>query len=106
MYDRSKNKKKAMSWKDSELEIFGNPETFLRKWIAEAFAGILSDPELSFIWDILFLYDWVPEIFTKVALVILLLIKPWAMRAENHRSLAQVIFSNHLSDTKNTVGAA
>ena len=66
MYERSKNKKKASSWKDSELEIFGKPETFLRKWIAEAFAGILSDPELSYVWDILFMYDWATEIFSKV----------------------------------------
>ncbi len=42
LYEKSKNKKKAAVWKDSELEIFGNPETFLRKWIAEAFAGILA----------------------------------------------------------------
>ena len=70
--------------------FYAHIETFLRKWITEAFAGILSDPELSYIWDILFLYDWVTEIHTKIALVILLLIKPWAMRAENNRSLSQV----------------
>jgi len=31
-------------------ETFNNPEVYLRKWIAEAFAGILSDPELGFAW--------------------------------------------------------
>jgi hypothetical protein len=66
LYERSKSKKKSSTWKESELEIFGNPETFLRKWIAEAFAGILSDPELSYIWDVCFLFDWDPEIFSKV----------------------------------------
>jgi hypothetical protein len=45
LYERSKSKKKSSTWKESELEIFGNPETFLRKWIAEA---------------------WDPEIFSKV----------------------------------------
>jgi hypothetical protein len=73
--------------------LFYPTETYLRKWICEAFAGILSDPELSYIWDILFLYDWITEIHTKIALVILLLIKPWAMRADNNRSLSQVSYS-------------
>ena len=44
MYERSRNKKKAANWKESELEIFGKPEMFLRKWIAEAFAG---EPSVS-----------------------------------------------------------
>ncbi len=33
-------KRRKKDWKDKDLEHFGNPAIFLRKWISEAFAGI------------------------------------------------------------------
>ena len=74
-----------------DLEIFGNLEIYLRKWISEAFAGILGGPEILYVWDLLFMNKWSKDIFASIALAIIFLIKPWAMKENSNRRMAKVL---------------
>ena len=85
-------KKKKKDWKDRDLELFGDPAIYLRKWISEAFAGIYGGQTLLFLWDYCFMHGWSKKIFYKIGLVTLMLIRPWAMQADNHRKMARVLF--------------
>ena len=84
-------KKKKRDWKSKDLEPFGDPAIYLRKWISEAFAGIYGGETLLFLWDYCFMHTWSKKIFYKITLVTLMLIRPWAMMAENHRKLSRVL---------------
>ena len=85
-------KKRRKDWKDRDLEIFADPAIYLRKWISEAFAGIYGGQSLLFLWDYCFMHGWSKKIFYKIALVTLMMIKPWAMKADNHRKMSRVLF--------------
>ena len=81
-------KKKRRNWKVNELEIFGDVAIYLRKWISEAFVGIFSTPTILFVWDYLFMNNW--KCMRKLCIVILSLLRPWAMRAKSQRELVRV----------------
>ena len=85
-------KKKKRDWRSRDLDHFGNIQIYLRKWISEAFAGILGKHLILYVWDLLFMYGWSPDIFFRIGLAIIFLIKPWAMLADNHRRLSRVLF--------------
>jgi len=89
--DLYKNKKKK-DWSSRDLKLFSDPAMYLRKWISQAFAGNFGGPTLLFIWDYCFMHGWSKKIFYKIGLVTLMLIKPWAMMAENHRKMSRVLF--------------
>ncbi|XP_059082396.1 uncharacterized protein LOC131879920 [Tigriopus californicus] len=83
--------KKKKDSKNKDWNLFADVAVYLRKWISEAFAGILSQNNLFYVWDLLFLNRWSRDIFKKITLAILILIKPWAMRADNHKRLSKVL---------------
>jgi hypothetical protein len=85
-------KKKKKDVKDRDLEPFGDPEIYLRKWISEGFAGIFGGQNLLYIWDFCFMSGWTKKTFQKIGLVVLMMIKPWAMQAETHRKMSKVLF--------------
>ena len=68
-------KKKKKDWKERDLQPFGDPAIYLRKWISEAFAGIYGGQTLLFLWDFCFMHGWSKKIFYKIGLVTLMLIK-------------------------------
>ena len=82
-------KKRRRNWKESELEIFGDVAIYIRKWISEGFAGIFSNPTILFIWDYLFMNNW--KCMRKLCIVVLSLLRPWAMRARSQRELVRVL---------------
>ena len=47
---------------------------------------------LLFVWDICFMHNWSKKIFYKLGLIILMMIKPWALEADNHRRMIKVLF--------------
>ena len=47
---------------------------------------------LLFVWDICFMHNWSKKIFYKLGLIILMMIKPWALEADNHRKMIKVLF--------------
>ena len=53
---------------------------------------IFAGKTLLFIWDICFMHNWSKKIFYKLGLTILMMIKPWALEADNHRKLSRVLF--------------
>jgi len=90
--DLYKNKKKK-DWSSRDLEIFGNLAIYLRKWVSECFAGIYGGQTLLFLWDNCFMHGWSKKIFYKIGLVTIMLIKPWAMMADNHRKMSTVLMN-------------
>ena len=51
-------KKRKKEWKPKDHDHFGKLELWMRKWISEAFVGIISHEELLYIYDILFMHHW------------------------------------------------
>ena len=49
-------KKRKKEWKPKDHDHFGKLELWMRKWISEAFVGIISHEELLYIYDILFMH--------------------------------------------------
>ena len=45
-------KKSKRNWKDRDLEYFANVKVYLRKWVSEAFAGVLGGDVLLYVWDL------------------------------------------------------
>jgi len=90
--DLYKNKKKK-DWSSRDLEIFGNLAIYLRKWVSECFAGIYGGQTLLFLWDNCFMHGWSKKIFYRIGLVTIMLIKPWAMMADNHRKMSTVLMN-------------
>ena len=84
-------RKKKRDWRDKDMHHFGNIEIYIRKWLSEAFAGVLGGNSILYIWDVLFLHNWSKDIFRQIALALLFLLKPWAMKADNHRKLSRVL---------------
>ena len=72
---------------------FADVAIYLRKWISEAFAGIYGGQTIMFVWDYCFMHGWTRKVFYKIGLVTLMLIKPFAMEADNHRKMAKVLFN-------------
>merc|ERR550525_549345 len=77
-------KKKKSSWNPKDHEFFGKLDLWLRKWISEAFVGILSGDTLLYVWDVIFMYNWSKDIFVRLCLSFLGLLRPWLLRATNH----------------------
>lgn len=90
--DLYKNKKKK-DWSSRDLEIFGNLAIYLRKWVSECFAGIYGGQTLLLLWDNCFMHGWSKKIFYKIGLVTIMLIKPWALMADNHRKMSTVLMN-------------
>ncbi len=84
-------RKKKRDWRDRDLEHFANLRVYLRKWISEAFAGVIGGDKILYVWDMLFVNHWSSAVFAKITLAILFLIKPWAMEAHNHRQLSAAL---------------
>ena len=38
---------------------------YFRKWLCEAFTGILGKNLILYVWDLLFMYRWKKDIFKK-----------------------------------------
>ena len=45
-------KKSKRNWKGRDLEHFANVKIYLRKWVSEAFAGVLGGDVLLYVWDL------------------------------------------------------
>ena len=84
-------KRKKREWREQDLEHFGNVHVFIRKWLSEAFAGVFGGNCILYVWDVLFLHGWSKDIFRQIALALLFLLKPWALRADNHRKMSKVL---------------
>merc|ERR1712227_635346 len=78
-------------WKPKDHDHFGKLELWIRKWVSEAFVGIISHEELLYIYDILFMHQWRPEIFVKLSLLFLGMLKPWIMRTTNFKEAVTVL---------------
>ena len=59
------SKKRKKEWKPKDHDLFGKLDLWMRKWISEAFVGILSHEELMYIFDILFMHNWKEDIFVR-----------------------------------------
>ena len=73
---------------------FADVAIYLRKWISEAFAGIYGGSNgqtIMFVWDYCFMHGWTRKVFYKIGLVTLMLIRPFAMEADNHRKIGKVL---------------
>ena len=44
--------KSKRNWKDRDLAHFANVKIYLRKWVSEAFAGVLGGDVLLYVWDL------------------------------------------------------
>ena len=86
-------KKKKKDWKERDLAPFADVAIYLRKWISEAFAGIYGGQTIMFVWDYCFMHGWTRKVFYKIGLVSLMLIKPFALEADNHRKMGKVLFN-------------
>ena len=84
-------KKKKRDWKPKDHEHFGKLDLWIRKWISEAFVGIISHEELLYIYDILFMHHWKPEIFVTLSLMFLGMLKPWLMRTTTNKEAVTVL---------------
>ena len=84
-------KKKKRDWKPKDHEYFGKLDLWIRKWISEAFVGIISHEELLYIYDILFMHHWKPEIFVTLSLMFLGMLKPWLMRTTTNKEAVTVL---------------
>ena len=84
-------KKKKRDWKPKDHEYFGKLDLWIRKWISEAFVGIISHEELLYIYDILFMHHWKPDIFVTLSLMFLGMLKPWLMRTTTHKEAVIVL---------------
>ena len=84
-------KKRKKEWKPKDHDHFGKLELWIRKWVSEAFVGIISHEELLYIYDILFMHQWRPEIFVKLSLLFLGMLKPWIMRTTNFKEAVTVL---------------
>ena len=84
-------KKKKRDWKPKDHEYFGKLDLWIRKWISEAFVGIISHEELLYIYDILFMHHWKPEIFVTLSLLFLGMLKPWLMRTTTNKEAVTVL---------------
>ena len=110
--------KSKRNWKERDLAHFANVKIYLRKWVSEAFAGVLGGDVLLYVWDLvsrrhaskgnfpgyfsnkrifqfrqIFVNRWSSSIFAKITLALLFLLKPWALQASNHRQLGRVLFN-------------
>ena len=84
-------KKKKRDWKPKDHEHFGKLDLWIRKWISEAFVGIISHEELLYIYDILFMHHWKPDIFVTLSLLFLGMLKPWLMRTTTNKEAVTVL---------------
>merc|ERR1712037_673486 len=66
-------------------------DLWLRKWISEAFVGILSGDTLLYVWDVIFMYNWSKDIFVRLCLSFLGLLRPWLLKATNHAEVVTVL---------------
>ena len=46
------------------LDIWEITISIIRKWISEAFVGILSGDTLLYVWDVIFMYNWSKVVIT------------------------------------------
>ena len=44
--------KAKRNWKERDLAHFANVKIYLRKWVSEAFAGVLGGDVLLYVWDL------------------------------------------------------
>ena len=44
--------KSKRNWKERDLAHFANIKIYLRKWVSEAFAGVLGGDVLLYVWDL------------------------------------------------------
>ncbi|KAG1664568.1 hypothetical protein GQR58_019752 [Nymphon striatum] len=72
------------------VKIITNPQTYMRRWVADGFLNSLRLEGALFLWDQMFYSRWEPEIVQKVLLVIMMLLKPWFLRAENYSEIRRV----------------
>ena len=84
-------KKKKRDWKPKDHEYFGKLDLWIRKWVSEAFVGIISHEELLYIYDILFMHHWKPDIFVTLSLLFLGMLKPWLMKTTTNKEAVTVL---------------
>lgn len=72
------------------LKIFTDPAVFVRKWITEAFVGILNTNALLFVWDQLFFNDWSSRVIRDTCLAIIFLLKTRFTKAKNYFSVREI----------------
>ncbi|XP_069164914.1 uncharacterized protein [Procambarus clarkii] len=90
--------------KPKHLALFTNPGIFVRKWIAQGFVGVVSITSGLWVWDQLFLDGWNKTTMRNMAVAILILIKPWMMRANTYADARKVLLNEpgklYLSDLR------
>ncbi len=74
-------------------EILADPIIFIRKWIGEAFSGVLSKNSLLYVWDQLFMSLWSPKEFEMIAKCLLYLLRWQFMKAQDHDEMRRVYFA-------------
>ncbi|XP_050689051.1 uncharacterized protein LOC126981666 isoform X2 [Eriocheir sinensis] len=85
-------------------EVFGALELFIRKWLVQAFVGVVSVRASLWVWDMLFLDGWRQETLRQVCVALLALIRPWAMLATDYEQVTKVLLEGpgrvYLSDLR------
>ncbi|CAF0718895.1 unnamed protein product [Brachionus calyciflorus] len=76
----------------SKKEILTEHAIYVRKWIAEGFAGVLKTNALLYVWDQLFMSLWSSNDFEIIAKSLLYLLKAQFMRARDHDEMRKVFF--------------
>ena len=83
----------------------GGGKVLVRKWIAEVtklssscnyytvqgFVSVLPRSGLTYLWDVLFLHRWSPDLLEAAALALLLLLRPYIMRLTSAPGLLQAM---------------
>ncbi|KAF2349284.1 Rab-GTPase-TBC domain [Trinorchestia longiramus] len=75
----------------SQLQLLTDPAIFVRKWIAQAFMGVLSVSASMWVWDQLMIGDWSPDTFITMSTAILSLLRPWMLRASKYSGAKKVL---------------
>ncbi|RNA12572.1 hypothetical protein BpHYR1_009056 [Brachionus plicatilis] len=74
----------------SKKELLTEPSIFVRKWIAEGFAGVLRKNALLYVWDQLFMSLWSSKDFEIIAKSLLYLLKNQFIKAKDHDEMRRV----------------
>ncbi|KAK4314761.1 hypothetical protein Pmani_013962 [Petrolisthes manimaculis] len=99
--------------------IFTSPTIFVRKWLAQVsglrcyslfvtgvqvFVGVVSVSASMWAWDQLFLDGWSQNTLRRLAFAVLVLIKPWVMRAKMYSGARKMLLEEpgklYLSDLR------
>ncbi|KAK3881891.1 hypothetical protein Pcinc_013690 [Petrolisthes cinctipes] len=87
--------------------IFTSPTIFVRKWLAQVFVGVVSVSGSMWAWDQLFLDGWSQNTLRRLAFAVLVLIKPWVMRAKMYSGARKMLLEEpgklYLSDLRHAL---